>query len=59
MEDKWVEHKKQDDQENIMLKKQSTLSPTNNEEIRHAHNSRDDNKYNLMLPQVVCFDIFH
>jgi hypothetical protein len=43
MEDKGVEHKKQVDQENIMLKKQSTMSPTNDEEMRHAHNLRNVN----------------
>ena len=43
MEDEGVKHKKQVDQENIMLKTQSTISPTNDEEMRHAHNSSNDN----------------
>jgi hypothetical protein len=43
MEDEGAEHKKQVDQENIMLKNQSTISPTNDEEMRHAHNSSNDN----------------
>jgi hypothetical protein len=43
MEDEGVEHKKQVDQENIMLKNQSTISPTNDEEMRHAHSSSNVN----------------
>jgi hypothetical protein len=43
MEDEGAEHKKQVDQENIMLKNQSTILPTNDEEMRHAHSSNDDN----------------
>jgi hypothetical protein len=31
------------DQENIKLKNKSTISPTNDEEMRHANNSSDDN----------------
>jgi hypothetical protein len=36
MEDEVEEHKKQVDQANIMLKNQSTISSTNDEEMRHA-----------------------
>jgi hypothetical protein len=43
MEDEGAEHKKQVDQENIRLNNQSTISPTNDEEMRHAHSSSDDN----------------
>jgi hypothetical protein len=44
MEDEGEEHKKQvDHQENIMLKNQSTISPTNDEEMRHAHSSSNVN----------------
>jgi hypothetical protein len=43
MEDERAEHKKQADQENIMLKNKSTISPTNDEEMRHACNLSDDN----------------
>ena len=43
MEDEGVEHKNQAYQENIRLKEQSTISPTNDEEMRHAHNASDDN----------------
>jgi hypothetical protein len=32
------DHKKQVDQENIMLKNRSTISRTNDEEMRHEHN---------------------
>jgi hypothetical protein len=43
MEDEGVEHKKQVDQEKNMLKNESIISPTNDEEMRHARNSSDDN----------------
>ena len=43
MEDEGVERKKQVDKENIMLKNQSTISPTNDEEIRHVHSSSNVN----------------
>jgi hypothetical protein len=43
MEHEEVEHKKQVDQENIRLNNQSTISPTNDEEMRHARYSSDDN----------------
>ena len=42
MEDEGVEHKKQADQENIRLNNQSTITPTNYEEIRHVRSLRDD-----------------
>jgi hypothetical protein len=43
MEDEGAEHKKQADQENIVLKNQSIRLPTNDEEISHACSSSDDN----------------
>ena len=43
MEDKEVEHKKKVYQEKIVLKNQCTISPTNDEEMRHAHNSSNFN----------------
>jgi hypothetical protein len=43
MEHKEVEHNKQANQENIMLNNRSTLSPTSDKEIRHAHSSSNDN----------------
>jgi hypothetical protein len=42
MEDGEAEHQKQVDQENIRLNTES-ISPTNDEEMRHAHSSSDDN----------------
>jgi hypothetical protein len=45
MEDEGEEHKKQVDQENIMLKNQSTISPTNDEEINILSQLHED-----MLP---------
>jgi hypothetical protein len=38
-----VEHERQANQENIILKNQSTISPTNDEEMRHARSLSDDN----------------
>jgi hypothetical protein len=46
MEDEEAEHKKQVDQENIRLNNQSTIFPTNDEEMRHAHSSSDDRSSN-------------
>jgi hypothetical protein len=43
MEREEDEHKKQVDQENIRLNNQSTISPTSDEEMRHACSSSDDN----------------
>ena len=44
MEDKGEEYKKQvDHQENFRLNKQSTISPANDEEMRYACSSSDDN----------------
>jgi hypothetical protein len=43
MEDEEVEYQNQFDQENIRLNNQSTISPTNDEEMRHARSSSDDN----------------
>jgi hypothetical protein len=45
MEDEGTEHKKKqvDHQEIIMLKNQSTISPTNDEEMRHARRSSNVN----------------
>ena len=42
MEDEGEKHLKKHDQENIMLKKQIKISPTNDEEMRHARSSSDD-----------------
>ena len=42
MEHEEVEHKKQVDQENIKLNNQSTISPTSDEEMRHACSSSND-----------------
>ena len=38
-----AEHQKQADQLNIMLNNPSTITPTSDEEMRHTHNSNDDN----------------
>jgi hypothetical protein len=46
MEHEQVKHKKQVDQENIGLNNQSTILSTRDEEMRHAHNSSDDNSSN-------------
>jgi hypothetical protein len=44
MEDEEEEkHKKKVDKENIRLNHQSTISPTNDEEMRHAHSSNNNN----------------
>jgi hypothetical protein len=37
MEHEEVEQQRQVDQENIRLNNQSTISPTSDEEMRHAH----------------------
>jgi hypothetical protein len=41
MEHEHTEHKKQVDQENVSLNKQSTILPTCEEKISHARNSSD------------------
>ena len=46
MENDEVEHKKQANQENIRLNNQSTIFPTNDEEMRHARSLNDDNSSN-------------
>ena len=43
MEHEEVECKKQVNQQNIKLNNPSTMSPTSDEEMRHAHNASDDN----------------
>jgi hypothetical protein len=43
MEDEGVDHKKQSDQGNIMITNKSTLSPTNDEKMRHARISSNVN----------------
>jgi hypothetical protein len=43
MEDEGEKHKKQVNRENVMLKNQSTTSPTNDEEMRHACSSSNVN----------------
>ena len=44
MENEGAEHKKQaNHQEDIMLKNQSVISPTNHEEIRHPCNASNVN----------------
>jgi hypothetical protein len=43
MENEEVEHKKQANQENIRLNNQSTILPTNDEEIGHACNTSNHN----------------
>ena len=47
MEDEDEEHKKQANQENIRLNNQSTIFPTNDEEIRCAHSSSNDNSLSV------------
>jgi hypothetical protein len=42
MEDEEAKHKKQDDQENIRLNNQSTISLKNDEEMRHARSLSND-----------------
>jgi hypothetical protein len=43
MEDEGEKHKKQVDHENIRLNSQSKISPTKDEEMRHAHSPSNDN----------------
>ena len=43
MEEEGAEYKKQASEENIMLKNQTIISPTNDEEMRHANNSSNVN----------------
>ena len=38
-----TEHQNQEDQRNIILNNQPTISPTSDEEMRHSWRSRDDN----------------
>lgn len=42
MEEEEVESQRQVDQQNIMLNNSNTISPTSDEEMRHAHNANDD-----------------
>ena len=43
MEHEEVEHKSKVDQEKIRLNNQSTISPTNDEEMKHARNLSNGN----------------
>jgi hypothetical protein len=42
-EEEVVKPQRQHDQQNIMLNKSSMIFPTNDEEMRHAHNVSNDN----------------